>query len=240
MESLRVYRDHVNANGGILSVETLVREGLTRNHAQVVLHRLRKGGHAIAMGHNQVRLLKPGEPRPAATVAEWTAILETRFRAKPTGHSVLAKRYLVGKPTEFVLPRSKLKAAAENLRRTHSELRVAVDEFQPGANTVCLWPGKVRGDQASTEDALVHLYRHAPREEFALALQATLMAGTELNWTRLRRKPEWHELAGIFVFVNEKAGRKVFPAFRSTEAPDLSLNQLLTIAQPFTARGVAS
>ncbi len=73
--------------------------------------------------------------------------------------------------------------------------------------------------------------------QHTLALQALLMVNPKLHWSRLRTQKEWPELAGVFVAVNAQAGHKVFPAFRTAEPPDLTYNQLGTVAQAFTARG---
>lgn len=160
-----------------------------------------------------------------------------RFKAKPTGFSVLPKRYKVPQPEEFLLPPSQVERAAHLLERNFPQLRVRTNEFLSGEHVVCLYAARVRGAEASLDEALLHVYRHAPRDDFALALQALLMDRTALNWDWLRRQPEWPELAGVFVAVNEQAGRKVFPEFRSAAPPDLSYLQLETVGQPFTARG---
>lgn len=230
---LQVYRDHVAA--GTLSVDQLVEEGHSPGHAHVILHRLKRDGAAVAAGPGRVRLLPPGEQeRGPPREPPWMGTLKG-FTCKRTGFGVLPRRYGVARPQELVLPPGKVAAAADLLRRSHPGLRVS-EAYDADAD-VCLHGGRVRGRQATVEEALVHVYRHAPRSDFALALQAVLMTRTGLNWDWLRRRPEWPELAGVFVAVNEQAGRSVFPVFRCAEAPDLSYHDLGTVAQPFTARG---
>lgn len=112
-----------------------------------------------------------------------------------------------------------------------------VDAYEADDDAVCLYHGRVREQQARLEEALVHVYRHAPRDTFALALQAVLQDTTELDWSWLRRRDEWPELACIFVILTSMAGRDVFPRFRKTEPPRLSYDALETVAQPLVARG---
>lgn len=237
MSLLEVYRSHLAKPGRILSVDALEKEGYSRDYARVMLHRLRMQGAAVAAGPNQVKLLRPGEKAPTGS-QDWSLSFAKHFKAKRTGFSVLPKRYLVSKPLEFVVPPSKVVKATQSLHKEHPELTVSVGQFRPGKDTVCLYPGRVRGAEASLEEALLHVYRHASREDFAVALQAVLMQSTKLNWNRLRDKPEWRELAGVFVYVNEQAGHKVFPSFRTADPPDLTYTQLATVAQAFTARGI--
>lgn len=125
---------------------------------------------------------------------------------------------------------------AQRLRDTHPDLRVYVNEYH-AEDAVCLYGGRVRGRKAATEEALLHVYRNAPRQDFALALQSVLMDDSDLNWDQLRRQPEWDELAAVFVAVNDRVDPPPFPAFQTDEAPDLSLDELDTVAQAFNARG---
>lgn len=224
----------------MLSADDLEDRGYSRAYAHVLLHRLREDGAAVKAGPGRVRLLRPGEAPPGGprkAEPPWKRTLTRRFKAKATGFSVLPKRYKASRPEEFVLPPGQVAPAARMLRRNYPDLRVHEDRFRSEQNAVCLYRGRVRGEKARLEEALVHVYRHAPRQDFALALQAVLMNRDELDWGWLRRQPEWPELAGVFVAVNDLAGRKVFPAFRTAEPPDLSYAQLGTVAQPFTARG---
>ncbi len=238
MTLLAVYRDHLGLPGRLLTVEQLESEGFTRDYARVLLHRLCKQGAAMPAGASRVRLLAPGQHTPGLAPSDsWKRVLAQRFGAKQTGFSVLPKRYPVPRPDEFLVPRSKLAAAVEMLHLKYPKLKVSVDKYQSGKDTVCLYPARVRGQTATPEEALMHVYRHAPREDFTLALQALLMVNPKLHWSRLRTQKEWPELAGVFVAVNAQAGHKVFPAFRTAEPPDLTYNQLGTVAQAFTARG---
>jgi hypothetical protein len=234
---LEVYRDYARKPGRRLSTADLRRDGFSPAHARVTLHRLRSAGMAQPAGPGAVRLLLPDQarPPPAPTAPPWERRL-LATPAKATGFAVLPQRDPAARPKEFVVPSSKAAQAARQLRQAHTDLRVYVDEYH-AEDAVCLYPGPVRGRRATTEDALVHVYRHAPRADFALALQAVLMEKKQLNWGWLRRQPEWDELAGVFVAVNELAGHRVFPAFRAAEPPDLTYAELQTVAQPFTARG---
>lgn len=97
--------------------------------------------------------------------------------------------------------------------------------IQGRLNAMEAWTGRVLCDKATTEEAFLHVYRRGPRVDFALAV-------TRFWWGRRTGRG----LAGVFVAVNELAGRHVLPAFRSAAPPRLTPGQLETVAQRFTAR----
>lgn len=135
------------------------------------------------------------------------------------------------------MPPGKAHAVASSVARHHPERRVVLDAYEASDRAVCLYRGRVRGREARLEEALLHVYRHAPGADFALALQAVLHHTASLDWRWLRRQPEWPELAGVFAALNGIAGRAVFPRFRSAAPPRLSYDALETAAQPLVARG---
>lgn len=234
--TLEVYREFVSTPDRQVSVRDLEKRGLSRGHARVMLSRLRKEGAAESVAPGRVRLLAPGEAKPKQP-HEGPLVRELARRgAKPTGFSVLPRRYPGPRPEEFLVRPGGASSVADYVRRRHPGLRVRVGSYEPGERTVCLYPARVRGDKATVEEALVHVFRHAPRAEFALALQTVLQETTDLNWRWLQTQPEWPELAGVFVAINDLAGRRVFPEFRNAEPPSLSYDELETAAQPVVAR----
>jgi hypothetical protein len=238
MTMLSLYLRHASKPDRLLMVEDLEAEGYSRPYAHVLLHRLLKEGAAERLGPGQVRLLKPGgKSMPQTPQEPWKLSLRKHFKTKETGFSVLPRRYSGPKPDEVVVPPTKLHDAGDYLRAHYPWLRVVEDRFVAGDKTVCLYPGRVRGDHASVEEALLHVYRHAPRDQFVLALQAVLMKTTHLHWRAWRDAKEWPELAGVFEALNARLGRTEFPRFRDAELPDLSYSQLDTLAQVFSARG---
>lgn len=238
---LELYREFGSRPERTLSLADLEARGYSRNNAHVILSRFRSSGLAESTGPGLIRLLLPGE---AQRVADREAqprdpLVQQlqRMGAKATGFSVLPRRYPGPRPLEFILPTGKIPKIQAYLAEHHPERRVLVDAYEADDDAVCLYPGRVREEEARLEEALVHVYRHAPSETFALALQAVLQETTDLDWPWLRRRDEWPELAGIFVTLNRMAGRDVFPRFRRTEPPHLSYDALETIAQPLVARG---
>ncbi len=171
------------------------------------------------------------------SVAPWKKSLNKKFKTKATGFSVLPRRYSGPRPEEFLVPPTKLRAAHEYLASHYPRLQVVENQFKAADETVCLYPAKVRGAKASTEEALLHVYRHASRDQFVLALQAVLMKDSHLNWRVWRDQKEWPELAGIFEALNERMAKPAFPHFQKADLPDLTYNQLDSLAQAFTARG---
>jgi hypothetical protein len=185
-----------------------------------------------------VRLVKPGAKGSNMKELEpWKRSLSKQFKTKATGFSVLPRRYSGPRPDEFLVPPSKLRDATQYLRARFPALHVVEAKFEAGDKTVCLYPARVRGKKASVEEALLHVYRNAPRDHFVLALQAVLMTQKTLNWRVWRDAKEWPELAGVFEALNKRLNKAVFPHFQKTELPDLSYAQLDTLAQAFTARG---
>lgn len=234
VSTLEVYREFVSR--GEVKADELERRGLSRGHAHTLLWRLVQEGAGERAGVGRVRLFATGEARPPARKMD-PVVREIKARgAKPTGFSVLPRRYPGARPREFVVRSGKTDELAAHIRVTHPGLRVRVGEYEADERVVCLYPARVQGDEASVEEALVHVFRHASRSEFALALQAVLQETTKLNWSWLRREPEWRELAGVFVAVNDIAGRRVFPEFKNVEPPSLTYDELETIAQPVIAR----
>lgn len=234
---LEVYREFASRPDRRLTVADLEARGYRRNHAHVILTRLRASGLAEPIGKGRVRLLQPGEARPPKSPRDILAAELERMGAKATGFSVLPRRYPAPRPTEFIVPSGKVQSVAETVRRRHPERRVVVNAYEPSDRTVCIYRGPVRGRVARLEEALLHVYRHAPEADFALALQAVLQQTTHLDWRWLRRQDEWPQLAGIFMAVNGIAGRDVFPRFHAAEPPRMSYDALEAIAQPFVARG---
>ncbi len=238
MSTLEIYLRHAADPGRVLTADTLEAEGYSRSYAHVLLHRLASEGAAERLGPGRVRLVRPGAKLNVMPGLEpWKKSLNKRFKTKATGFSVLPRRYSGPRPEEFLVPPSKLHAATKYLRGHYPALQVVEAKFVAGDQTVCLYPARVRGKQASVEEALLHVYRHAPREQFVLALQAVLMKRTHLNWRAWRDAKEWPELAGVFQALNKRLEKPVFPQFQKTALPDLSYAQLDTLAQVFTARG---
>lgn len=236
---LEVYREFASSPERKLSVQTLQARGMSANNAYVMLSRLRSAGLAVSEGKGRVKLLLPTEVAPPKEREDPVVRELTRRGAKATGFTVLPQRYPGPRPREFVVPPSKTKELAQFVETRHAGV-TATTEYRRDEHAVCLYPGRVRGDKATTEEALLHVYRHAPKRDFALALQAVLMETTKLNWHWMRRQPEWKEIAGIFAAVNSIAERHVFPNFRDAQLPALSFDELETIAQAVTARGFAS
>lgn len=236
---LEVYRDFASSPERQLSVEDLTARGVTRNNAHVMLSRLRSSGLAVSVGKGKVRLLLPTESPPPKEREDPVVREVTQQGGKATGFSVLPQRYPGPRPREFVVPPGKAGKLAEFVKQHHAGV-VVTSEYRPDERAVCLYAGKVRGKRATTEEALMHVFRHAPTRDFALALQAVLLETTTLNWHWLRRQPEWKEIAGIFAAVNSITERDVFPRFRDAELPRLSFDEIETIAQAVTARGFSS
>lgn len=235
--ALEVYREFAAQPRQEVSVQALEQRGMSRGQAQTMLWRLVHDGAGERSGVNRVRLFAPGESKPAQ-LREDPIVRELRAQgAKPTGFTVLPRRYPGARPKEFLVRSGKVAEVAARVQSMHPELHVLINSYEANDSSVCLYADRVQGEKASFEEALVHVFRHAPRPEFALALQAVLQETTKLNWTWLRRQPEWGELAGVFVAVNELAGRRVFPEFRKAQPPSLSYDELETIAQPVIARG---
>lgn len=236
VSTLEVYREFVAKPDREVKVDELERRGLSRGHAHTLLWRLVQEGAGERTGVGRVRLFAPGEAKPPPRKDD-PLVRELATRgAKPTGFTVLPRRYPGPRPKEFLVRSGKTHEMARHVMALHPELRVVVGRYEPDDRTVCLYPARVQGEAASVEEALVHVFRHAPRSEFALALQAVLQETTELNWPWLRRQPEWRELAGVFVAVNDIAGRRVFPEFKNVEPPSLTYDELETVAQPIVAR----
>lgn len=234
---LEIYRDFASRPDKRLTVADLEARGYRRNHAHAILTRLRASGLAEPHGRGCVRLLQPSEARPAKSPREMLAKELGRLGAKATGFTVLPRRYPTARPHEFVVPSGKVQSIVATLKRRHPGQEFVVDAYEPSERTICIYHGPVRGREAKLEEALLHVYRHAPEADFALALQAVLQQTTDLDWRWLRRQHEWPQLAGIFTAVNGIVGRDVFPRFRAAEPPRLSYDALETIAQPFVARG---
>ena len=234
---LEIYRDFASRPDRQLTVADLEARGYRRNHAHAILTRLRASGLAEPQGQGRVRLLQPGEARPPKSPREMLAKELERLGAKATGFTVLPRRYPAPRPHEFVAPSGKVQSIVDAVQRRHPEQRVVVDAYEPSDRAVCIYHGPVRGREAKVEEALLHVFRHAPEADFALALQAVLQQTTDLDWHWLRRQHEWPQLAGIFTAVNGMVGKDVFPRFRSAEPPSLSYDAIETIAQPFVARG---
>lgn len=235
--TLDIYREFASRPDRALTLADLEARGYRRNHAHVILSRLRASGLAEAQGRSRVRLLHPGEARRPAEPPEPLVKELARQGAKATGFTVLPRRYPAPRPLEFVVPPGKAREVAASVARHHPERSVVVDAYEPSERAVCIYRGRVRGREARLEEALLHVFRHAPGADFALALQAVLHHTTTLDWRWLRRQPEWPELAGIFAALNSIAGRPVFPHFRSAVPPSLSYDALETAAQPLIARG---
>lgn len=234
---LELYREFGAHPERMLSVEDLEARGYSRNNAHAILSRFRSSGLAESKGPGQIRLLLPGEAQRQEGDRDPLVEQLQRMGAKATGFSVLPRRYPGPRPLEFILPTGKIPKIQAYLEEHHPERRVMVDAYEADDDAVCLYHGRVREEAARIEEALVHVYRHAPSDTFALALQAVLQQTTELDWAWLRRRDEWPELAGIFVTLNSIAGHDAFPRFRKTEPPRLSYDALETVAQPLVARG---
>lgn len=235
---LELYREFGARPERELTVEELEARGHSRTNAHAILSRFRSSGLAEDIGPGRIRLLLPGEAQVREEQAQDPLVEELqRMGAKATGFSVLPQRYPGPRPLEFILPPGKVAEVWEHLVEHRPDRRVAINRYVADDDIVCLYPGRVRGDEARLEEALVHVYRNAPGDTFALALQVVLHHETELNWGWLRRRDEWPELAGIFVALNDIAGANVFPNFRKTEPPRISFDALETAAQPLVARG---
>lgn len=234
---LEVYRDFARLPERTLSTDDLRRLGYSPSNAQVTLHRLRESGLAESTEPGKVRLLLPTEvSQPSSpTQPKWERLV-LAAPGKKTGFSVLPQRYPGPRPNEYVVPPGRVQGVADRLRRTYPDLRVFVDEYHADDAAVCLYSGKVRGREATPEEALLHVYDHAPRADFALALQSLLMANPTLNWDWLRRQDDWNEVAAVFNALSERVESAPFPHFRTDELPDLTLDELDTVAQAFTAR----
>ncbi|MFA5862765.1 MAG: hypothetical protein WDA16_13825 [Candidatus Thermoplasmatota archaeon] len=237
VSTLEVYREFVTSPNREVSVGDLQARGLTRNHAHAMLTRLTQDGAAERIGAGRVRLFPLGESVPVLRKDD-PIVRELKAKgAKATGFTVLPRRYPGPRPKEFLVRSGKTARIAEYLHSHHPELRVRVGSYEADEHVVCLYPTRVRGKTASVEEALVHIFRHAPRSDFALALQGAIQTSTKFNWPWFRRQPEWRELAGVFVALNDLAGRHVFPQFANTDPPSLSFDDLEVAAQPLIARG---
>lgn len=234
---LELYREFGARPERKLSVKDLEARGYSRNNAHAILSRFRSSGLAESQGPGRIKLLLPAEAQPPERQRDPLIAELQRMGAKATGFSVLPRRYPSPRPLEFILPTGRIPEIQAHIEEHHPERPVVVDAYEADDDAVCLYHGRVREDEARLEEALVHVYRHAPMDTFALALQAVLQDTTELDWSWLRRRDEWPELAGIFVTLNSMAGRDVFPRFRKTEPPHLSYDALETVAQPLVARG---
>lgn len=236
---LELYREFGSHPERELTVDALEARGYSRNNAHAILSRFRESGLAESISPGRIRLLLPNEAQQRTEGQKRDPLIEELQRegAKATGFSVLPQRYPGPRPLEFVVPPGKVDEFHEHLNHHHPDRHVVVNRYEPDEDAVCLYPGRVRGDEASLEEALVHVYRHAPGEAFALALQSVLHHEIELNWSWLRRQDEWLELAGIFAAIDSMTGRDVFPNFRETEPPRISFDALETAAQPLIARG---
>lgn len=235
---LELYREFGALPGRTVTVDDLESRGYARNQAHVILTRFRDSGLAESLSPGRIRLLLPSEAQTPKRPRDPLVNELQRRSAKATGFSVLPRRYPGPRPLEFILPSGRIPGVVEYLSEHHSDRRrVTVDEYARDDAAVCLYHGRVQGKEARLEEALLHVYRHAPPEDFALALQAVLHETIDLDWAWLRRQDEWAELAGIFVTLNQMADRQVFPKFRSATPPRLSYDALETIAQPLVARG---
>lgn len=235
---LELYREFGARPGRELTVEELEAQGYSRNNAHAILSRFRSSGLAEDVGPGRIRLLLPDEAQANEEKPHDPLVEELKqMGAKATGFSVLPQRYPGPRPLEFMVPPGEVAEAWNHLIEHRPDRRVVTNRYVADDDAVCLYPGRVRGDEARLEEALVHVYRNAPGDTFALALQAVLHHETELNWDWLRRREEWPELAGIFVTLNDMAGSEVFPNFRKTQPPRISFEALETAAQPLVARG---
>lgn len=235
---LELYREFGARPERMLSVDDLEARGYSRNNAHAILSRFRSSGLAESQSPGRIRLLLPSEAQRKTQPRDPVIEQLQRMGAKATGFSVIPRRYPGPRPLEFILPSGKIPKTQAYLEEHHPERKVVLESYEADDDAVCLYHGRVREEEARLEEALVHVYRHAPADAFALALQAILQQTTDLDWAWLRRREEWPELAGIFVTLNSMTGRDVFPRFRKTEPPTLSYDALETAAQPLVARGI--